>query len=188
MEENLVPFSIRHFLRVSHLYSDPVSILIWEIILIFLYCVDIPKVRSSITSIHASLILSCIPMILKIFEYLSHRIKKNLYLDYIDNSIDSRFHTVSIWISSREHLAFVILNLSFEAIGIVIALQEVCILSAHCVTLASSHKSWALLVIITPLDLLNISCIVFVITLVFIWWQENSNCDEECKVYVGIVL
>ena len=109
-EENLIPFSVHHFPKVSDLNSVPLSDLRWVIVLIILVAVGMFEVNNSIPSIQASLVLSCIPMSLKILENLSHRIKNELYLDSIDNPRGSGFGTVSTWISSRGYLASVVLG------------------------------------------------------------------------------
>ena len=66
---------------------------------------------NSIASIHASVVLSCMPHIQNTLENLSHRIKKYLNLESADRPIGSGFIMVLTWISSnvvrtRDSLAF----------------------------------------------------------------------------------
>ena len=55
-------------------------------------------------SIHASVDLSYIPINLKLLEYLSHSIRKWLFLDSDDNPSGSGLGTVSTYISSSGYI------------------------------------------------------------------------------------
>ena len=64
------------FISVPQCLSLPASILILEIFFSFLLLFGILDTRTSMPSIHASFDLSCIPINLKLLEYLSHNSRK----------------------------------------------------------------------------------------------------------------
>lgn len=108
--------SPHHILNISNLYSDSASDLIWLILFRFLSRHEKLDICCSIPSIHVSDHLSWSPITLKILEYLSHNIRKQLNLESLQIPMDSGLGTVLIGFLQEVCLHMILLILNWNVL------------------------------------------------------------------------
>ena len=152
---------------------------------------------------HSNEDLSFMGATLKILEYLSQNIRKNLDLDSFDTPKGSGLGTVSTCISSRNFLGVEVLVLTRALWGIDVILHDVQKESTEGVILTSSHKDCELIVAITPSDLWNLECrmsddiflvrlslllILLVFDSLFCVFSSVTRITLDCREVIGILI